>query len=158
MITGDTDTILSINGRRVFSRSTSVTPKITCRMISSVRFRIRWCTLNGFPTGHFATSARASSSTIAAYPRSAAPENAGISCFRIRTWSSSSSSSNECEPMIGSSTVLPSPACITDGGLPNTSRMWSGRLRTTHTRLDGTRRIVNTSPYLSRIRGKNVLR
>ncbi len=60
--------------------------------------------------------------------------------------------------MIGSSTVLPSPACITDGGLPNTSRMCSGLLSTTTTRLDGTSRIVNTSPYRSRIRGKNVLR
>jgi hypothetical protein len=36
--------------------------------------------------------------------------------------------------------------------------MWSGRLSTTHTRLDGTKRIVNTSPYSARIRGKNVRR
>lgn len=60
--------------------------------------------------------------------------------------------------MIGASTSLPSPACITVGGVVNTSRMSSGRLRTTQTRLDGTSRIVNTSPYLARIRGKKVLR
>ena len=95
-------------------------------MISSVSRCIRGCSAIGSSAGQEATS-RSATSVIS--PSSAAiflPWNAGSISLRWLMWASSSSSSTELRPTIGSRMRAPWPGCSTSGGAVNTSFSSSG--------------------------------
>jgi hypothetical protein len=113
------------------SRRPSAIPNTTRRMISSVIALVRSCAENGFPTGQPSASATASSSIMPAYPRRAAPLNAGMSRFLASRCSSSSRTNTECSPHTEARTRFASPARNVDAGLLKTSWMSSGLLTMT---------------------------
>ena len=114
-------------------------------MISSVRRCIRGCSAIGSPPGHEATS-RSATSVIR--PSSAAiflPWNAGSISLRWLMWASSSSSSTEFLPTIGSRMRAPWPGCSTSGGAVKTCLRSSGSDRITKYG-DSGKRVVKLLP------------
>ena len=139
-------TILLTRGRSWASRLSSVTPKTTRRITSRVRAFIRSSERNVEPGRQLATSARASSVTSSAYPRSAAPLNAGINSLRARLCSPPSWRSSECSPMIGPRIALPLPAWKISGSPAKISLVCSGRVKSTSGRPPGIIQTVKVSP------------
>ena len=139
-------TIFVTLGRSTARRSSSVTPKTTCRMTSSVIAFIRSSVTSVPPSSQESTSALAMASTSGRYAFMVGPENAGISSLRERLCSSSSVISRECEPITGSRIVLPSPAWNCDGSAAKISLTSAGSLKITNVRGPGRILMEKVSP------------